>query len=198
MIGTLLATIASAPATRPIRGLDDVQSNYQDETAAAKREYQEMIEKADEERLQGLHTLEDRALQNQDIDLASNIRGNIKAIEHSSQEAPAMSESDRQNQMNWLEHRLDGTLWHWGDDFVRFEPDGNVGNYGWTSRGLVTHWRVIDTRTVLFTIVRGRGDNLYAILTFSPNAAFYNGQGFEGGKPLTRGTPQIGPPISGQ
>jgi hypothetical protein len=173
-----------AQTTRPIRGLDDVESNYQDDMDVAKRDYQAEVQRAAESRLAGLHVLEDRALRNEDIDLASNIRAKIKVVEGGSYDAISFSAKDRQNQMDWLEHKLDGTLWHWGDDFVRFGSDGNVENSGWTSRGLVTKWKVIDTRTVLLTIVHGRSIDLYAILTFDQNANTYAGWGFEKGKPL--------------
>jgi hypothetical protein len=91
-----------------------------------------------------------------------------------------------------LEKSLKGTIWEWDTNgSIRFQPDGIVMNSGWTAKGLVASWKVIDRRTVLLCIERGRNENRYAILTFSPNVDSYSGYNF-GGSP----TPDL--PVSRQ
>ena len=135
---------------------------------------------AAEERLRNLHLLEDRALASQDIDTAAGLRAKIRAAEEGETESRRLSSAAREDEMNWLKHRLDGTLWHWDNDFIRFESDGTVKNAERASRGIATQWKVIDTRTVMLSILKGRRDNMTAILTFSPKADSYSGWGYDG------------------
>jgi hypothetical protein len=79
-----------------------------------------------------------------------------------------------------LEKRLKDKDWQWGGETVRFQADGLATNSVWDQAGLVTSWKVIDRRTVLLYIERGRDVNRYAVLTFSRDADSYSGFGFEG------------------
>lgn len=91
-----------------------------------------------------------------------------------------------------LRERLTGTLWQWDGDHgeqVRFLAGGTVEHPGWTERGLVTSWRVIDAHTVLFRIEKGRRFDRYAILVFSPDFTRYRGFSFHGGTTLAESRP---------
>ena len=88
-----------------------------------------------------------------------------------------------------LEKALRGTTWEFANELITFQNNGTIGNKGWTARGLVTGWRVIDRRTVIFSIERGRDHDRYAVLTFSPNIDSYSCFNFEG-KPFIGSRPR--------
>jgi len=183
LVAALVILIGAGPATKPIRSLSDVESSYQDKIVIATKQYRGAMTDAAEERLRNLHVLENRALQDQDIDAAASLREKIREAETGEAELKRLSSNERNDEINWLHQQLDGTLWHWGTDtdFIRFKTDGTVGNAEWSARNLVTHWKVIDTRTVLFTISKGRRENLTAILQFTPKIDSFAGVGFDGG-----------------
>jgi hypothetical protein len=84
---------------------------------------------------------------------------------------------------------LAGTLWQWGGsatETILFGEDGFIGHDGWTARGLVTSWKVIDRRTVLLTIEKGRTKDRYAILTFDEDGRSYTGRNFHDGHRLAK------------
>jgi hypothetical protein len=79
-----------------------------------------------------------------------------------------------------LKKLLPNTRWEWSmGQSVVFRPDGTIGNADWESRGLVTRWQILDHRTVLVVIEKGRDSNRYAILTFDKPATSYSVFGFE-------------------
>lgn len=83
-----------------------------------------------------------------------------------------------------LRQYLNNTLWQWdgdGGETVFFNENGGVENDGWTKRHLITRWEVIDRRTVLLKIERGRSRDLYAILTFKEDLSSFDGWNFHGG-----------------
>ena len=86
-----------------------------------------------------------------------------------------------------LRNRLRGTKWQWdggGGEAVTFADNGYVENVGWDRRGLITRWDVIDKRTVLLRIERGRAHDLYAVLTFNRDMTSYQAFNFHGGARL--------------
>lgn len=86
-----------------------------------------------------------------------------------------------------LRERLRGTQWQWdggGGEVVTFKADGYIEHEGWTESGLLTRWDVIDRRTVLLRIERGRDRDRYAVLTFNDDMTSYDGYNFHGCKKL--------------
>ncbi|MCP4262534.1 MAG: LamG domain-containing protein [Planctomycetes bacterium] len=86
-----------------------------------------------------------------------------------------------------LRKHLRGTMWQWdgsGGEVVRFVDNGYVKHEGWTRRKLITRWDVIDRRTVLLRIERGRNHDLYALLMFNDEITAYDGFNFHGGSRL--------------
>lgn len=92
--------------------------------------------------------------------------------------------SDSPNDVAALQASLVGTAWQWTPtETIQFNADGTVTNAGWP--GLTTTWKVIDRRTVLLFIERGRSNDRYAILSFTPDASAYSAYGFGGEQPGT-------------
>lgn len=86
-----------------------------------------------------------------------------------------------------LRNHLRGTKWQWdgdGGEAVTFADNGYVENVGWDKRGLITRWDVIDKRTVLLRIERGRTHDLYAVLMFNRDMTSYHAFNFHGGARL--------------
>ena len=86
-----------------------------------------------------------------------------------------------------LREYLRGTKWQWdgdGGEAVTFADTGYVENVGWDKRGLITRWDVIDKRTVLLRVERGRTHDLYAVLTFNRDMTSYHAFNFHGGARL--------------
>ncbi len=86
-----------------------------------------------------------------------------------------------------LREHLRGTKWQWdggGGEVVTFADSGYVEHEGWNKRGLITRWDVVDRRTVLLRIERGRSHDLYAVLKFDDDMTSYNGFNFHGGARL--------------
>lgn len=86
---------------------------------------------------------------------------------------------------------LTDTVWQWGglqgNETVQFRRDGTVYNEGWNNRGLVTGWENKGGGVVLLTILKGRSNQLHAILVFAPDRRSYTGTSFEG-KIITKST----------
>jgi hypothetical protein len=99
-----------------------------------------------------------------------------------------------------LQSQLANTHWQWDGPFgeeIVFKDDGNVEQEGWTQRGLVTGWRAIDRRTVLFTIEKGRNRDRYAVLTFDQGVSTFEGFNFSGGSKIRpSGRIKNGPTVS--
>lgn len=94
---------------------------------------------------------------------------------------------DNINDVVSLKTALNNTLWQWDGTFgeqIFFKENGNVEHEGWTQRGLVTIWKPIDRRTVLFKIEQGRNTDLYAILIFNEELNSFTGQNFHQGSEL--------------
>lgn len=86
-----------------------------------------------------------------------------------------------------LRDHLRGTKWQWdggGGEAVTFADNGYVENVGWGKRGLITRWTVIDKRTVLLRIERGRTRDLHAVLMFNRRMTSYDAFNFHGGARL--------------
>ena len=86
-----------------------------------------------------------------------------------------------------LNQHIRGTKWQWdgnGGEVVVFAANGYVEHEGWTQRGLVTRWEVIDKRTVRLTIERGRTQDKYAFLIFNDDITSYGGINFHRGDKL--------------
>jgi hypothetical protein len=80
-----------------------------------------------------------------------------------------------------LREHLLGTRWQWdgtAGEIITFKEDGFIECKEWTRRGLFTSWVVIDRRTVLLTIERGRDNDRYAVLTFNDDMSAFNGFDF--------------------
>jgi hypothetical protein len=177
----------AAPASGPARSLDEVERAYATKSAAATRQFQEQITAARIERLNGLRSLLDRAMEKKDLETAGRLRDMINSAEAElkADAPPAPGKGPRADEVAPLDKTIRGTVWTWGEETLQFRPDGAAINAVWTAQGLVTSWSVIDRRTVLLYIERGRGHDRYAILTFSPNMDTYSVFGFDGkGRPF--------------
>ena len=80
-----------------------------------------------------------------------------------------------------LQNFLNESIWIWakGGD-LHFKKDGHIGHAGWEAAGFLMRWEVIDRRTVILEIERGRDHDLHAILTFSENLEEFTGFDFQG------------------
>ncbi|MHC4596960.1 MAG: LamG domain-containing protein [Planctomycetota bacterium] len=90
-----------------------------------------------------------------------------------------------------LRRHLRGTKWQWDGgtgETVVFGDNGSVETDGWTRRGLITRWEAVDRRTVLLQVVRGRPQDLYALLVFDNDMSSYDGFNFCGGTRLNAST----------
>jgi hypothetical protein len=81
-----------------------------------------------------------------------------------------------------------GSTWTWGQHHVSLRPDGLVvtSDGSWERHGLVTGWRQLAPRVVLFQIVRGRENQLNSIWLIDPSGKQYSGLSFDGA--LIQGT----------
>lgn len=96
----------------------------------------------------------------------------------------SLAAEEKKDPTSQLKKELTETTWQWdgdGGEEVHFQKNGFIEHPGWTKRGLKTQWIVIDKRTVLFKIVKGRNSDRYAILTFNENMTAYNGHIFHHG-----------------
>jgi len=178
-----VATFAAA-ASKPAPSLDEVEGAFAAKAVAINRQFREQITAARNERVTGLRSLLDRAMEKKDLEKAIQLRDMIKAAE-AELKTDAPPNPDGKSRSDEIEKKIKGTVWTWGEETLQFRPDGAAINPVWTAQGLVTTWSAIDGRTVLLYIERGRGHDRYAILTFSPNMDTYSGFGFEGkGQPF--------------
>jgi hypothetical protein len=86
-----------------------------------------------------------------------------------------------------LQLHIIGTAWEWDGNYgetISFKKDGFIKHPVWSKRGLITSWQVIDTRTVLLKVEKGRSRDLFAVLTFSEDYASFSGFNFHGGAKL--------------
>jgi len=86
-----------------------------------------------------------------------------------------------------LQRRVIGTSWEWdgnSGETISFQADGYIKNPSWDDRSLITSWQVIDVKTILLKIEKGRSRDLYAILTFSDDYSSFSGFNFHGGAKL--------------
>lgn len=117
-----------------------------------------------------------------DLDLAIRARESIAAGDAAAtQPAEARLPPKAVESRDDLRKALAGTRWTWGNDRLQLMADGDVQMAEWTARGLVTRWRAVDRRTVLFVIARGRPNDRTAVLTFNEDLTGYDvTAGFEG------------------
>jgi hypothetical protein len=90
-----------------------------------------------------------------------------------------------------LRLRLRGTRWQWdgaGGEVIVFGDNGYIEHEGWACRDLITRWDVIDRRTVLLRIERGREQDLYSVLVFNEDMTSYGGFNFHGAARLKAST----------
>jgi hypothetical protein len=78
-----------------------------------------------------------------------------------------------------LRRTLSGTTWDW-DDGLTLKADGSVDQKTWAASGLVARWEVVDRRTVVIIVDKGRNVNRVTVLTFSEDLSSFAGIGFEG------------------
>jgi len=145
---TSLFTVATlaAPASKPTRSLDEVERTFAAKAASIDRQYRDQITAARTERLNGLRSLLDRAMEKKDLETAIRLRDMIKSAEAEQKaDAPANPEAKpRIDEVGTLEKTIRGTVWTWGEETIQFEADGAAMNATWTAQGLLTTWRAID------------------------------------------------------
>jgi hypothetical protein len=172
--------MAASPATPVPKSISDVEKAFVARMDLIERDYAERTSAARTDRLKGLKLLLDQSMEKKDLETAVQLRDKIKAGEAELAAAAPVDKKAAASAQAALEKALRGTSWQWGEEVITFQANGTVANPGWTANGLVTSWKAIDRRTVLFFIERGRPQNRYAILMFSPNLDSYSGLGFEG------------------
>jgi len=89
-----------------------------------------------------------------------------------------------------LRKHIEGALWQWDGghgEKILFGKDGYIQHPGWTARGLVTKWTIVDCRTVLLEVEKGRTNDVYAVLLFSNDCSSYAGYNFLKGYRLRLG-----------
>jgi hypothetical protein len=136
--------LAAGPSTRPVHGLDDVDANYRDRAGFAKNQYDEAMNKAAAERLEGMRVLQDRAMKLEDIDGAVSIK---KKIEELKGEGIPDADDPSITARRVLESRLAGTRWHCPtkDGTWLLRRDGTVLR----SDGSPGEWAAIGPTTIL-------------------------------------------------
>ncbi len=80
-----------------------------------------------------------------------------------------------------LKQYLGNTTWAVDMDFT-LKPDGSTTQKNWESRGLVVRWEVVDRRTIVLFITKGRNSNLTATYTFSEDLSEFHGFQFDGSR----------------
>ena len=86
-----------------------------------------------------------------------------------------------------LQRHIIGISWEWdgnSEETICFQADGYIEHSDWSARGLLTSWQVIDAKTILLKVEKGRSRDLYAILTFSDDYTSFSGFNFHGGSKL--------------
>ena len=133
----ILALIGAAPATRPVGSLADVESNYKNALA-----------KAAEDRIDGLKTLRDLAMKDQDLNRANQLQKKIDEAHdpvQPAQDAPAVAQGgDRRK----LEMRLAGSSWHAVGNKKSVWTLKRDGTFA-LSDGHVGQWAAIGPTTIL-------------------------------------------------
>jgi len=81
-----------------------------------------------------------------------------------------------------LKKALGGTKWKWDESPLILQSDGLAKHPGWDASKIVTKWEVVDRRTVILIIEKGRNINRYAILEFSESLDEFKGFDFEQGR----------------
>jgi hypothetical protein len=181
LLAILAGALPRAPATNPDPSLDEVEAAFAGRVRANDERHLQEAAAARADRLVGLNRLLDEATDRKDLDSAGRLRERIKAaLTEAGRPATGPSAGAEPKEVLGLDAILADTDWEWGSETIRFQADGTVASKGWTSRGLVTTWKVIDTHTVLLYVDRGRRENRYAILSFSPDASSFSEYGFNG------------------
>jgi hypothetical protein len=80
-----------------------------------------------------------------------------------------------------LQKFLPETTWTL-DGGLTFKPDGSVVVKQWAEDGLVTKWEVVDRRTVVIIVEKGRDTNRTVVITFSEDLTEFGGFLFDGSK----------------
>ncbi|HWB53140.1 MAG TPA: hypothetical protein VG722_03075 [Tepidisphaeraceae bacterium] len=175
--------MGATPTTRPARSADEIDLAYRKAVMTINADYRKKLEAAENERIAGYQALLQAALAKKEFDVAAHLRVQIEDMRSRFHLLVPAEVEAHAEALDALEKKLKGTRWQWGqDDQITFQGDNTVGNRGWTSRGLVTTWKVIDDNIVMFYIQRGRNDDRYAFLIFSPKLDSYTGLSFGGGK----------------
>jgi hypothetical protein len=68
------------------------------------------------------------------------------------------------------------------DGGIKFKADGSIHQKTWEALGLSTKWEVVDRRTVVILVEKGRPTNRTAVLVFSEDLSEFRGFLFDGSK----------------
>ena len=79
------------PSTSPIRTVRDVDRHFNEQRTRLEREYERQLDALQQGRLDQLRSLQDRAMEERDVDLVVEIREKIQAIEAETKPAPGDS-----------------------------------------------------------------------------------------------------------
>lgn len=167
----LLCSIAPAqsPTTQPTKTAAEIDIEFRAASSIARRECEEKIAVANDERIRELKASLADAMARQDIEGAVKLRDAIKS-----------AGQDGVPPRLQLQNSLANRHWTWGNELLRFDDDGTVFNPSWANQKVTTRWVMIDARTVLLVIAKGRKTDRLAVLTFNPQMDTYTGYGFQG------------------
>lgn len=96
---------------------------------------------------------------------------------------------EQQRKVENFSGKIAGSYWEWdGSSGERafFQADGYVEHPGWTARGLLTSWQLVDGHTILLLVEKGRTNDLYAILLLAEDYHSFSGHNFHGGSRLAK------------
>ena len=109
------------------------------------------------------------------LDAALTVREEIKAVEDTAPKSRVATKAA-------LKKSLENTRWNWADEALILRADGIATHPAWVAGKLVTTWEVVDRRTAIISIAKGRDTNRIAVLEFSETLDEFKGFDFGGGK----------------
>ncbi len=81
-----------------------------------------------------------------------------------------------------LKKSLSGSKWKWHESPLTLQTDGYAKHPTWEANKLIVKWEVVDRRTVLLIIEKGRDQDRYSILEFSEGLDSFKGFDFGSGR----------------
>ena len=175
-ISQTLLIIAADPPKPPAKLLL-AQAQYEKVQAKLKADAEDASKIAANDYKKKLTAILEEETKAGNLDAAILVREEIKSVESGLPSVSLMTAQKVKTAAD-LAKFLVGTRWGDLSDPVIFQNGGLLRYKSWEDRGLVTTWRAIDRRTVVFNILKGRDTDLISVVVFNEPIEEFNGISF--------------------